>query len=129
MTTAITTTPATTPPGAATSVAARLHGPLDASTVSEARDRIRVVLSGSETDCNVLVIDLHDVERIDFTGLALVAATHARLRRRGGRLVLRGCRPQIRRAMVLSRLNRIVEVERTPRTSPGDRAPGTALTA
>ncbi|TIC84063.1 STAS domain-containing protein [Nocardioides sp. GY 10127] len=57
-------------------------------------------------------VDLSDVEVVDLTSLRMLAAASRRAHLEGRHLALRGCRPSVRRLLAVSRLNRMVEVER-----------------
>jgi anti-anti-sigma factor len=58
-----------------------------------------------------VVLDCSDVECVDVTGLGLIISVHARLRAENRRLVLLGCRPQVRRALAVTRLSRILPTQ------------------
>ena len=59
-----------------------------------------------------IVVDLTDVTTIDVTALKVLAVATRRASRDGHHLMLRGCGPAVRRMLHLSRLIRVVEVER-----------------
>ncbi|UYM05972.1 STAS domain-containing protein [Solicola gregarius] len=91
----------------------RLHGRLDGASVSEVRrelyDAIDGLREGVDTE---LIVDLSGVDSVDATGLGVIAGAHRRVTGRGHRLVLRGCSLQLRRALAMTRLTRVVAVER-----------------
>ncbi|MDF1603773.1 STAS domain-containing protein [Nocardioides sp. YIM 152315] len=86
-----------------------LSGDFDVRSTMEARNAIYEQLRGHEVD---LVVDLTDVTTIDLTALRLLAVATRQASRDGHRLTLRGCGPAVRRMLTLSRLGRVMEVER-----------------
>lgn len=89
-------------------VVVRLEGRLDAASVAAARDLVSGALASGEGN---VVLDCSDVECVDVTGLGLIISVHARLRAENRRLVLLGCRPQVRRALAVTRLSRILPTQ------------------
>jgi anti-anti-sigma factor len=87
-----------------------LSGDFDVRSTWEVRNAIYDHLEGHDTD---VVVDLTDVTTIDMTALRLLAVATRHASRDGHRLTLRGCGPAVRRMLHLSRLIRVVEVERT----------------
>lgn len=85
-----------------------VSGRLDAWSAPVVREQIRGVVERGQGD---VVVDLGLVEWVDATGLAVLVAAHRRLRPQGRRLVLRGCRPGVRRALAVTRLNRVLMLE------------------
>ena len=59
-----------------------------------------------------VVVDLGALEIIDAAGLGMLDAAHLRAERAGHRLVLRNCSNEIRRVLAVTRLNRILHVDR-----------------
>ncbi|CAA9396274.1 STAS domain-containing protein [uncultured Nocardioides sp.] len=59
-----------------------------------------------------VVIDMSKVTTVDVTALRVLAVATRQAVRQGHRLTLRGCGPHVRRMLHLSRLIRVVEVER-----------------
>ena len=59
-----------------------------------------------------VVVDLSEVEAVDVTALRVLAVATRHASRRGDHLRLRGCGPSVRRMLHLSRLARVIEVER-----------------
>ena len=59
-----------------------------------------------------VVVDLSEVDAVDMTALKVLAAATRRTAREGRHLTLRGCTPAVRRMLHLSRLARVVQVER-----------------
>ena len=91
----------------------QLHGRLDGASVSEVRTELNDAIDGLREGVDTeLVVDLSGVDSVDATGLGVIAGAQRRISRRGHRLVLRGCSTQLRRAMAMTRLTRLVVVER-----------------
>ena len=86
-----------------------LSGDFDVRSTMEVRSAIYDHLEGHDTD---LVIDLTGVTTIDMTALKVLAFATRQASRSGRQLTLRGCGPAVRRMLHLSRLIRVVEVER-----------------
>ncbi len=59
-----------------------------------------------------VVIDMSDVTTIDITALKVLAVATREAVRQGHHLTLRGCGPQVRRMLHISRLIRVLDVER-----------------
>lgn len=81
---------------------------LDGSSASAVRADLNAAIGQGGGD---LVLDLSLVDWVDAIGLAVVVAAHRRLRSQQRRLVLRGCGPGVRRALAVTRLNRILILE------------------
>ncbi len=64
-----------------------------------------------------VVVDLTDVDSVDVTALKVLAVATRQASRLGRHLILRGCGPAVRRLLHLSRLIRVVEVEREAATA------------
>ena len=62
-------------------------------------------------DTKRLVIDLADTEFIDSTGLAVFVRALKRLRHGGGDLVLRSPRPNARKVLSVTCLDRVITIE------------------
>ena len=86
-----------------------LSGDFDVRSTMEVRNAIYEHLLGHDAD---VVVDLTDVTTIDKTALRVLAVATRQASRTGRRLTLRGCGPSVRRMLHLSRLIRVVEVER-----------------
>jgi anti-anti-sigma factor len=86
-----------------------LHGDFDVRSTMEVRTAIWEHLSGVEQD---LVVDLTGVETLDLTAARVLAYATLEAGRSGHHLRLRGCGPAVRRMLHLSRLARVIEVER-----------------
>jgi anti-sigma B factor antagonist len=88
-------------------------GRLDGTSVSAARDRLHTAIARDRSD---VILDVSGVEWVDVTGLGMIVDAHRRLRRDGRRLVLRGCAPRVRRALAVTKLSRIMVIEREAAT-------------
>ena len=86
-----------------------LSGDFDVRSTMEVRNAIYEHLQGYDED---VVIDLTDVTTIDMTALKVLAVATRQATRDGHHLTLRGCGPSVRRMLTLTRLGRMVEVER-----------------
>jgi anti-anti-sigma factor len=86
-----------------------LSGDFDVRSTWEVRNAIYEHLNGHDED---VVIDLTDVTTIDMTALKVLAVATRQASRDGHHLTLRGCGPSVRRMLHLTRLIRVVEVER-----------------
>jgi len=91
-----------------------LSGPFDVRSTWEVRKAIYDHLESRDED---VVVDLTDVDSVDVTALKVLAVATRRASRLGRHLVLRGCGPAVRRLLHMSRLIRVVEVEREAATA------------
>jgi anti-anti-sigma factor len=91
-----------------------LSGDFDVRSTWEVRNAIYELLDGHDDD---VVVDLTDVTTIDMTALKVLAVATRQASRAGHHLMLRGCGPAVRRMLHLSRLIRVVEVERAAATA------------
>lgn len=88
-----------------------LGGSLDARSTPEIRSALHDLLSAPG---RVVVVDLRAVTSADIVALRVIAAASRLAALRGGRIVLRAAPAPVRRLLAVSRLARMVEVERTP---------------
>jgi anti-anti-sigma factor len=86
-----------------------LSGDFDVRSTMEVRTAIWEHLSADGQD---LVVDLTGVETLDLTAARVLAYATLEAGRAGHHLLLRGCGPAVRRMLHLSRLARVIEVER-----------------
>ena len=86
-----------------------LRGDFDVRSTWEVRAAIYDHLEEHDED---VVIDLTDVYAVDVTALKVLAVATRQAVRAGHHLTLRGCGPSVRRMLHISRLIRVVEVER-----------------
>lgn len=87
-----------------------LSGDFDVRSTWEVRTAIYDHLEGHLGED--VVVDLTEVETVDVTALKVLAVATRQASRDGHHLTLRGCGPAVRRMLHLSRLMRLVEVER-----------------
>ena len=86
-----------------------LAGRLDVRGAAAAREALHEALArGSDR----LVVDLSGVELLDATGLGVLVAAHRRARLQDRELVLRDAGPRVARLLALTRLDRVIAVER-----------------
>ena len=87
-----------------------LSGDFDVRSTGEVRTgALRPPARGTTQD---VVVDLTDVGNVDVTALRVLAVATRRAGRAGQHLRLRGCCPAVRRLLHVSRLIRLLEVER-----------------
>jgi anti-anti-sigma factor len=86
-----------------------LRGRFDVRSTGKVRDALYAQIEHTE---GVVVVDLAGVEAMDATALRVLAAAGKLMERDGRSLILRGCRPALRRVITLSRLRTVVNVER-----------------
>jgi len=101
--------------GARGSETLALSGRLDASSVGEVRASLDRLIDAGASDDSDVVVDMSGVDVMDVTGLGVLAAAHRRLERSGRHLILRGCAGHVRRVLAVTRLSRVMHVERVPR--------------
>lgn len=88
-----------------------LAGLLDVRSVGDVRQLLNDLIDNSDGD---IIVDLEAVDAVDATGLGLLVATHRRTQLLGRQLVLRHPAPSVVRILAVTRLHRILHVERTP---------------
>ena len=94
-----------------TSNVVHLTGILDVRSVGDVRQTLNQVIDSSDGD---VIVDLESVDAVDATGLGLLVATHRRTQLLGRQLVLWHPMPSVIRILAVTRLHRILRVERTP---------------
>ena len=87
-----------------------LAGRLSAANVAEVRMALAAAITAGDGD---LFVDLSGVELVDATGLGVLVATHRLAHREGRRLVLRGVPDRMERLLAITRLHRVLAVERS----------------
>jgi anti-anti-sigma factor len=85
-----------------------LEGDFDARSTFQVRNALYDLLATYDD----VVVDLSGVSGADVTALKVLAAASRRTALEGRHLTLRGCAPMVRRLLHLTRLARIVELER-----------------
>jgi anti-anti-sigma factor len=92
-----------------------LVGRLDVRGAAVARDALHAALGHGS---GRLVVDLSGVELMDATGLGVLVGAHRRARLAGRELVLRDASIRVARMLALTRLDRVIGVERRPQSIP-----------
>lgn len=87
-----------------------LTGILDVRTVGDVRQILNTLIDSSDGD---VFVDLESVDAVDATGLGLLVATHRRTQLLGRQLVLWHPMPSVVRILAVTRLHRILHVERS----------------
>lgn len=87
----------------------RIDGELDLHTAPEFKARVASALE-AVPHLSTLVVVLSDVTFIDSSGLGALLAQYRALSNRGGRLVLVGPRPAVRRVLQFSGLLQVIDV-------------------
>jgi anti-anti-sigma factor len=85
-----------------------LTGSFDARSTMQVRATIHDLLESYDQ----VVVDLDGTDVIDLTALNVLAYASRQATRDGRHLTLRGCGPAVRRMLRLSRLIRMVDVDR-----------------
>ena len=88
-----------------------LTGILDVRSVGDVRQTLNQVIDSSEGD---VIVDLEEVDAVDASGLGLLVAAHRRTQILGRQLVLWHPMPSVVRILAVTRLHRILHVERSP---------------
>ena len=86
-----------------------LTGHFDGRSTSGVRDSLYDVIDAASGD---VVVDISRVDSIDATALQVLAVATVAMERDGRHLLLRGCSPALRRVITLTRLRRLIQVER-----------------
>lgn len=89
---------------------------LDVTTVGDLREALALAIeSGPEVD---VVVDVSVVRVVDSVGLGLLVTTHRNCLRAGRRLVLVDPQPRLLRLLAVTRLHRVLHLQRA--TDLGD---------
>ncbi len=86
-----------------------LTGRFDVRSTGVVREVLYQHIDASRED---IIVDLSGVESIDATALKVLAAATRVMEREGRHLILRGANPGLRRIIALTRLRRLVQIER-----------------
>ena len=89
----------------------RVAGEVDVRTVADLRQALIAAIDGGSGD---LLLDCTDLHLVDATGLGALLSAHRRAQRAGRRLVLDNVQPDLSRLLHVSRLSRLLAVERRP---------------
>ena len=84
---------------------------VDATTVTDLRRMIQAAIDLGDGD---LVVDVGAVTVLDAAGLGMLVAAHGRAGRAGRRLVLRSVPSSVGRVLAMTRLHRVLNIERAP---------------
>jgi anti-sigma B factor antagonist len=87
-------------------VLVRVRGELDFGTTPQ----LLAALGGQPPDGASLVLDLSDVEFCDSSALGAMIAMHKAAQARGGRFYLTGAHPQVRAAIAVTSLDRVLRL-------------------
>jgi anti-anti-sigma factor len=82
---------------------------LDCRNVALVRQQINHAIAAGP---GVIALDMQELDGIDAVGLGMLAAAHLRADQAGCQLRLRGPRPSVRRVLAVTRLNRILRLDR-----------------
>lgn len=85
---------------------------LDGRNVAQVRMTLNAVQASVSGESGVIVLEMAALEMIDAAGLGMLTAAHLRAQHAGKRLVLRNCSKEIRRVLAVTRLNRILHLDR-----------------
>lgn len=85
-----------------------LSGDFDVRSTWEVRNAVYELLAVHDH----VVVDLSGVDTVDVTALKVLAAASRQAVREGQHLTLRGCNGAVRRLLHLTRLIRVVELDR-----------------
>jgi anti-anti-sigma factor len=83
---------------------------LDVRSVGHVRVTLNQAIASATGD---VTVDMGTLELIDAAGLGMLTAAHLRAERAGIHLVLRHCSKDLRRVLAVTRLNRLLHVERS----------------
>jgi anti-anti-sigma factor len=98
---------------AAEPIACVLPFRVDATTVADVRYALEVAFDSGAGD---LHLECSSLEVLDAAGLALLIGVHRRCRAVGRRLVLVDPRPNVTRLLAVTRLHRVLHLDRGQRT-------------
>lgn len=87
---------------------ALVSGEIDLSVADELRSRLDNQLEAS--GLKKLVLDLSNVSFIDSSGLGVILGRYKKLQNIGGKIVIIGASPTVKRILELSGIMRIIEV-------------------
>lgn len=82
---------------------------LDVRNVGRVRVTLNQAIASADGD---VTVDMVGLDVIDAAGLGMLTAAHLRAEREGIHLVLRNCSKDLRRVLAVTRLNRLLRVDR-----------------
>jgi anti-sigma B factor antagonist len=88
----------------------RVLGALDVTTAAAVRAELTDLLAVETTDD--LVVDLAGMGPFDTVGLGLLVGIHRQAQRRGRRMVLTGVQPRMMRVLAITKLRRVLTIDR-----------------
>jgi anti-sigma B factor antagonist len=86
---------------------------VDAATIGAVRYELEIAVAAGSGD---LILDCSGVQVLDSAGLALLVGTHRRCRQAGRRLVLSDPQPNVLRLLAVTRLHRVLHLDRATRS-------------
>ncbi|MDH5278782.1 MAG: STAS domain-containing protein [Actinomycetota bacterium] len=86
---------------------------VDVTTSSDVRYALTIAIEAAVT--GDVLVDASPVETVDVAGLGVLVAAHRRARQSGLRLVLCDPQPRVMRLLAVTRLHRILNLEREAR--------------
>lgn len=87
-----------------------IAGRLDVSTVADVRAALHEAIDTGHGD---LLVGIGGLEVLDVTGLGVLVGAHRRAGRVNRRLVLAEVPPRVERLLAVTRLNRVLHLDRT----------------
>ncbi len=96
--------------GSANANLVKVRSHLDVRNVGQVRMVLHEVIDNATGD---VTIDLSGLDMIDAAGLGMLMGAHLRAERLGRRVVLRHCSNELRRVMAVTRLNRVLHIDRS----------------
>lgn len=87
----------------------RLAGSLDVRTVGRVRQQLNELIDTTDGD---VLVDLEQLVAIDASGLGVLFTAHRRAERLGRNLVLRHPLPAVARVLAVTKLSRVLHIER-----------------
>lgn len=96
-----------------------LHGELDLVSAESVRESIDTELEAYARIKN-LVIDLAEVDFIDSSGLGMLLGRYRQVHKRGGKLVMIGPKPQVRRVLEMAGMTKIMGIVQTRQEALAD---------
>jgi anti-sigma B factor antagonist len=83
----------------------KLEGECDIASAPALREAFRPLIPPDVTD---LVVDVHDLDFIDSTGLGVIVGALRRIREGGGELTLAGAKGAVQRVLEVTRLDQAI---------------------